>query len=245
MRLLLKLKPEKFLPWYKVNKHTIQGTIYFLLDDTEFSHIHSQNKFKFFTYSDVFPPGDFYPNKEKTLIISSPDRRFIETLYDKINEVSHLYLSDTPFKISSMKIFNLKPTGKFETGSPVVIQVDNKKGIYFSFTKKGNIRFFLERLKDNALKKYNAYYEDELEMKEDLFDILQFRKEVAVNIKKQDKSFIIIGSVWSLLQKKIPRGYGKFYRFILDCGIGEKNSLGFGFLNVLKEAREHGYRRTD
>ena len=71
-------------------------------------------------------------------------------------------------------------------------------------------------------------------MEEDIFDLLQFKKEVAITVKKDNKSFIIIGTIWSLLEKRIPRGYGKFYRFIFECGLGEKNSLGFGFLNNLR-----------
>ncbi|ADD08830.1 CRISPR-associated endoribonuclease Cas6 [Candidatus Aciduliprofundum boonei] len=233
MRLLIKLVPEKFLPFSKVNKHTIQGAIYSLLDGTEFSDLHSKNGFKFFTYSDLFPPGDFYPNKEKNLIVSSPNPKFIGELYSRLRDLEHIYLSDGPMKVAELKKFKVKTTGKFRSGSPVVIQKDNKKSKYFSFRDGGSMRFFMDRLKDNAVKKYNVYYDEELELDEDLFDLLQFQKEVSVVVKKDEKTFIVIGSVWSLLQKRIPKGYGKFYRFITDCGIGEKNSLGFGFLNPI------------
>ena len=234
MRLLLKLRAEKFLPFHKVNKHTVQGAIYALLDNTEFSSMHSKPKFKFFTYSDIFPSGDFYPNKEKTLIVSSPNPKFINALYENVKDINHIYLSDVPFVVAEARKFRVNPTGKFITGSPVVLQVDNKNSIYFSFKRGNSVRDFLDRIKENALKKYNAYYDDELTMEWDIFDLLKFKREVAVPVKKGDKSFLIIGSVWELLEKRIPRGYGKFYRFITDCGLGEKNSLGFGFLNVVR-----------
>ena len=235
MRVHIKFKPERFLPGHKVNKHTVQGVIYSLLDGTEFSDLHSRSGFKFFTYSDIFPPGDFYPGKEKNLVISSPNPKFINELYSKAKETEYMYLSDGPMRIVGVKKFSVRPTGKYITGSPVVVQEDNATSTYFSFRRGGNLRFFMDRLKENALKKYNAYYDDELTMDEDLFDFLQFKKEVSIVVKKDDKSFVIIGTMWEVLQKRIPRGYGRFYRFITDCGIGEKNSLGFGFLNVISE----------
>ena len=234
MRLLLKLRAEKFLPSSKVNKHTVQGLIYSLLYDTEFSGLHTKSGFKFFTYSDIFPSGDFYPHKEKTLIVSSPKPKFIQALYDNLRESRYVYLSDSPLRVAEVKKFKINVNGRFISGSPVVLQVDNKKNIYFSFKRGNTIQQFLKMVKENALKKYNAYYNDELTLEEEIFDLLQYKKEVVIPVKRGEKSFPIIGSVWSLLEKRIPKGYRKFYLFIAECGIGEKNSLGFGFLNVLR-----------
>ncbi|MCD6473424.1 MAG: CRISPR-associated endoribonuclease Cas6, partial [Thermoplasmata archaeon] len=188
--------------------------------------------FKFFTYSNIFPINDFFPDKEKTLIVSSPSKKLIEAFYEGLKDKNHIYLSDTPLKIVEVKMFSIKPTGKFITATPIVVQ--KKPGVYISFEQGDTVELFLERIKENAIKKYNAFYDDELSLEEELFDLLKFYKEVAMILKKDDKEFTVIGSLWSLLQKRIPKGYGKFYRFILDCGLGEKNSLGFGFLNVIK-----------
>jgi len=232
MRLILKMKAEKFMPYSQVNRHTVQGFLYSLLQDTEFSELHNRKGFKFFTYSNIFPINDFFPDKEKTLIVSSPSKKLIEAFYEGLKDKNHIYLSDTPLKIVEVKIFSIKPTGKFITATPIVVQ--KKPGVYISFEQGDTVELFLERIKENAIKKYNAFYDDELSLEEELFDLLKFYKEVAMILKKDDKEFTVIGSLWSLLQKRIPKGYGKFYRFILDCGLGEKNSLGFGFLNVIK-----------
>jgi len=235
MRVIIKLSPEKFMPMHKVNNHTLQGGIYYLLEGTEFADLHKGSGFKFFTYSNIFPIGDFYPGKEKTFIISSPNDKFINEIYNRAREINYFYLSDSALRITEVKMLKIKSTGRYITGTPIVLQADNKKSKYISFEKGDSVKDFLVRLKENALKKYNAFYDDELTMEHEIFDLLQFRKEVAVTVKKDGRSFIIIGTQWSLLQKKIPKGYGKFYQFLLDCGLGEKNSLGFGFLNVLKQ----------
>ena len=93
----------------------------------------------------------------------------------------------------------------------------------------------MNRLKDNALKKYNIYYNDDFDFEGEIFDNLEFKKEVAVRNFKGGKEFIVIGNVWSLLEKKeIKKEEKKFYSFIMECGLGEKNSMGFGFINPLK-----------
>jgi CRISPR-associated endoribonuclease Cas6 len=88
----------------------------------------------------------------------------------------------------------------------------------------------MERLKDNSLKKYNAYYDLDYYFDGNLFDSFQYDKEVAVRVKKADNMFIIIGTLWKNLEK-FNMDDKRFYRFLMDCGLGEKNSLGFGMIN--------------
>ena len=89
-------------------------------------------------------------------------------------------------------------------------------------------------MKDNAVKKYNAFYDDDFEIDSmnNIFDSFSFRKEVSMRMNMKQEQFIIIGSIWtfeknSMLDKK-------FYDFLFDTGYGEKNSLGMGFVNNWK-----------
>ena len=86
-------------------------------------------------------------------------------------------------------------------------------------------------LKENALKKYTAYTQDEINLESDLFDSFEFNREVSMRIIMKNQTFIIIGSLWKVLEKNIAREDRKFYNFLFDCGLGEKNSLGMGFIN--------------
>ncbi len=208
--------------------------IYNLLDKREYNWLHESKHFKFFCFSDIFPSGDFIIGKEKHIIVSSPSSKFINDIYYSIKQRKEVRLGNYLLKVTKVKKFNLKLKNRFITGSPVVLYKDNRKNIYFSFKRDGNISFFLSRLKENAVKKFNAFYDDDYNIEEDLFDRLQFNKEVAVKNRKIDKEFIIIGSLWRLLEKfNINSQDKKFYRFIMDAGLGEKNSFGFGFINPI------------
>lgn len=243
MRLIVKFMPVRHVPASKINKHTIQGMIYSLLENTEFEELHRKKGFKFFTFSDIFPPGDLYPKKEKNIIISSPNAKLINTLYSRIKEKKYIYLSDEAFIMHEMETFRLRHRGKFITGSPVVVYKDSRKNIYLSFEKKDSVDFFIKRITDNAVRKYEEYYREKIEI-DAIFDEVVFNKEVAVRLAKDGKEFIIVGSMWYLMSKtKIDRKYNKLYNLIMDCGIGEKNSLGFGFLNPLKENEKFGGKR--
>jgi len=243
MRLILKLRTYDNAKESKIKKYTIQGMLYSNLIGSKFENLHDLRGFKFFTFSDLFPSGNFVKNDYKNLIISSPNTELINAWYDSFRSKKYLYLSNISFEIISVKKIDLEPKNEFETGSPIVLFENNKENRYFSFEKNKDLQFFLERLKDNALKKFNAFYNEEYYLGDALFDKLIFKKEVAIpntinaheKNNKENMSSVIIGSVWSLLSKSyIENNDRKFYKFIMDCGLGEKNSLGFGFINPRK-----------
>jgi len=234
MRCLVTLSPLENFSSDIVYKHDVQGLIYSLLDKREYKWLHESKHFKFFCFSDIFPSDDFIIGKEKHFIISSPSKKFINDVYYSIRRKNVVRLGNCYLKIVKVKKFRIKLKNRFITGSPVVLYKDNRKNIYFSFKRDGDIDFFLKRLKENAVKKFNAFYDDEYNLEEELFDKLQFNKEVAVKNRKIDKEFIVIGSLWRVLEKfNINSWDKKFYRFIMDAGLGEKNSFGFGFINPI------------
>ncbi len=241
MRLKLDFEPTEDFPYWEINKHTIQGFIYNTLMGTELGEEHDKPKFKFFTYSDIFPPTEFMRGDAKSLIISSPNEEFIETLYSRLKERDTIYLGKREFYLKSIKKFNLKVRRKFITGSPVVLYKNNRKNEYFKFYTHRDINFFLKRLEENAVKKYQVFYnEEDGGFIGNLFDkmmprIRNGKIDLYIKIVRHGIPFIIVGSMWKLLEKyRITQEEKKFYQFIMDCGLGEKNSLGFGFLNPLR-----------
>ena len=179
--------------------------------------------------------------EEKHLIISSPSEDFIKTLYSQLNNIHSFEINKKEFVISDIKVFDIKLKNKFITASPIVLYKNSKTGEFFKFYKNlDNFDFFLNRLKDNAIKKYNSYYKTNFNLEGEIFDKLMPRVrngriDIYTKISKKGRDFFIVGSSWKLLEKtKINKEEAKFYKFIMDCGLGEKNSLGFGFLNPLK-----------
>lgn len=229
MRILLTISPEAEFSYYSIDKHSVQGLIYSLLRGTEYDGIHDIKRFKFFTFSDIFPISDFKPNESKNLLISSPDEGFIRCIENNLKQRDTLKLGNYAVKIQGYKSINLRLKNRFISASPIVLYKDNKKGIYFSFRRDKDLNFFLERLKENAIKKYNAFYSTNFNLEGNIFDRLKFNKEVAIKLRRKDKEFIVIGNTWKLMEKfRVNEEDRNFYEFIMDCGIGEKNPLDLG-----------------
>ncbi|BAW31813.1 CRISPR-associated protein Cas6 [Methanothermobacter sp. MT-2] len=231
MRLLLKFKPMEDFEYYEINNYTLQGFVYSLLKNSNYSHYHNTWGFKYFCFSNIFPVSDFITDEIKNLIISSPNPRIIREIEKQLKKPKKYYIGKYPIEIDSVKVFKPRLKRSFITTTPIVLYKNNRKNIYYSIKKAHDFQFFLDRLKENALKKYNAFYDENYYFDGNIFDKFEFNREVAVRIKKGGKMFIIIGTLWKNLEK-FNMENKKFYRFILDCGLGEKNSLGFGMLNT-------------
>lgn len=236
-RLLLKFTSPKGVSSENFDKHYFQSLIYSRLQDIGIGHIHDGTKFRFFTFSDFFPSGPMKPGEQKSIIVSSPSIEFIKSLHEAMERSDEVYLGNAILllKETSMVEFSSSPAA-FITGSPVVLYKDNRQNLYFSMKRGDSLAFFMLRIKENAVKRYRQFSGNKnFELPHPLFDSAVFNREVAVRVSKGKNKFIIIGSAWYKLERfrKLRRDE-QFYRFLLDAGLGEKSSLGFGFLNPLK-----------
>ena len=241
MRLMLTFRPQEEFPKSEINRHMVRAMIYSLLIGTPYEEVHDRRTFKFFCFSDIFPVGDFSPEEEKHLIISSPDEAFIETLHDRILNVNGLHLRTHMLDVVSVKVFRLRPGKTFITGSPVVVRT--LEGGYFTFLHRGDFEYFLRRLTLNAVHKYEAFTGERFELDGPLFTrmVPRVRKNGFVDIfervRIKDRTFTIAGSAWKLLEVPLNESNREFYSFIMEAGIGELNSMGYGFLNPLKRQK--------
>lgn len=233
--MMIKFEPKENLSYYDINKYTIQGFIYSLLkEDSSFNELHNTSGFKFFNFSNIFPVSDFEKNSLKKLIISSPNDELIETIFNQLKNKNSFKLKDYSMEILKVNIIKKFNCSKFITATPIVLFKDNQNNKYFSFKQNNDFDFFFNRLKDNAVKKYNAYYGTDFELEDNLFDGFELNREVSIRLQKNNNKFIVIGSLWKNLEFNSNKSNKKFYNFLLDNGLGEKNSLGFGFLNCGK-----------
>lgn len=230
MRLKITLIPKENFAYNEIQQYFVHGFIWNLTKNTEFSKYHDIPKFKYFCFSEIFPPFDFKENDKKFLLISSPDRSFIKFLFFRLKDIKEIKLGQYYFQIRTSRPYEIKFSKRWITGSPIVLQVD--RNVYWS-KKYHSLDLFLKRLKENALKKYNFFYKENLNFEEELFDNLMLKKQIAIHLRKEKRDIRIIGTKWIFTKNYYPNKLRKFYKFLLDCGVGEKNSMGFGFLNPL------------
>jgi CRISPR-associated endoribonuclease Cas6 len=143
------------------------------------------------------------------------------------------------------------------TGTPIVIRIDKERyekygyeSIYDNFTYWRNeqpINIFIEQLQIKLLSKYarfhnktiEEYYEVLAKYKNvKIFDIFRFKKQVSTKLSIGNFEQVIIGSIWEFIFNHTNNNNKDIIQFALDSGLGERNSLGFGFMNLI-DIRDH------
>lgn len=233
MRILIKFNNIENINPYSITKFEIQGFIYSLLKNSRYHYLHDAKGFKFFCFSNIWKNNEDY-----NLIISSPSNKLIKTLYYKLKTIDTIRLGGKICYLNNLKLINTpKKFNYFTTSTPIILFYNQTMNNHcYSFKNDDiNYNWFFERLKDNALKKYNAFYDEEYSFEEPLFTSFNFKKEVAMDFKRKNNKFLLIGSLWSKLLADFNKDNLKFYKFIYDNGLGEKNGLGYGMLNNIRE----------
>jgi CRISPR-associated endoribonuclease Cas6 len=272
-RLLLKLKSKEDVK-YEMEYHChLQGFIYDLLRGSVYEQLHDTEGSKFFSFSNIFPFDDPKKDDIRNLIISSPDTDFIRYLFDMLQIISRretqINIGTMKFTIEYLKELHTKvPDTNFKliTGTPIVIRIGKERyekygyeSVFDNFTYWRNeqpIDVFVEQLQIKLLSKYARYhtqtYKDYYEFLAKckdykIFDIFRFKKQISTKLVIKGLPRVIIGSLWEFIFNNISNSNNDIIQFALDSGLGERNSLGFGFMNLMlkMDIYDKGHHRYD
>lgn len=220
--------------------HKVQGFIYSLLRNTKFDHLHDKHGFKFFCFSNIYKAKDL---NHHSLIISSPDQDFITQVEYQLNKIIE---NQIPVEIGGLfelikvvriPVKNLEFPLKVITQSPIVIRIPVEKyqgrvtdvAPYKSIMwRQGHpIDLFVEAIETNMKRKFAEFTGSQIEGR--IFEGYSFKKQVSTKVDLANYKIPVIGSLWNL--EFSADVHPHIQTFALDCGLGERNSLGFGFVN--------------
>jgi len=250
MRILLKLKAINSCTYDLKYFTKLQGFVYGLIKNSEYSSIHDEKQYKFFCFSNIYPVGEIKSEEEKNFIISSPDEKFInvieKNLKNFIEEKKPINIGEYQFELQEIKKFKLKlrkKNLKLISATPIVIRIPEKNyekyGISEKFRKKRYVYWrpeysfeaFIKQLEENLIKKYNEFYKTNIKP-ERIFEMFKFIKSTVNHVIMEGKEQMIVGSIWEFWFSYLTEEQKKILEFGIDCGFGERNSLGFGFVNI-------------
>jgi CRISPR-associated endoribonuclease Cas6 len=226
--------------------YRLQGFIYSLVEGSKYHYIHNKEGYKFFCFSNIFPAYDLKQGDIRHLIISSPDPDFIRQVSSKLREKrlsrSRISIGNMKFDIAEVKVLQIQLKVPFTaiTGTPIIIRVPREKYVKFDIrTKKPYnylywrqehpLEMFIEQLEDNLHKKYLEFTGLDI-MDKPIIQKFTFKKQVSTRIFMKGLEQIVIGSIWEFWFN--DNAYNEVLEFGIDCGFGERNSLGFGFINL-------------
>jgi CRISPR-associated endoribonuclease Cas6 len=256
MRLLVKLRCLESGPYDSQYHYHLQSLIYDLLRDSKYHYLHDKEGYKFFCFSNIFPSYDIKKGENRTVLISSPNTEIIEYLHQEYELLkSEIKIGGMRFRLDSCRTIDLRPPQDVSysliTGTPILIRIPREKyrayGIkpskdydYLYWRSEHPVELFMLQIRNNLLKKYNQFSGSDNDPIPDdigsfpLFQKFQFKKQISTKISMKNSEQIVIGTVWEFgFEGWEDRN---LIQFALDAGLGERNSMGFGFMN-LQESR--------
>lgn len=247
MKLKIKFRSEggKFSLPCNYNE-LVQGLIYSYLDKHLSENLHNEGfadpltkrKFKFFTFSRIIPEdkptikdGKFFVKGSAILHISSSLDDFIHSFGNNLLKAEYFNLGNTKFSVESISV---EPSPKYSEKvlvkvlSPITIYSTlktpngGKKTYYYNPFE----REFNQLLIQNLEKKYRALFGEKIQG--------GYIKPYKVSTKNE-RIVIFKGTVikgWDgIYELSLPR---ELFKLAFDTGLGDKNSQGFGCIDIWK-----------
>lgn len=218
---------------YKRLKHTDS-------DFESFLHEKGFKGFRMFTFSQLFFNKSavrdnsilIWPSKGRWYV-SSVSEDFLMYFFSSLIEIPQIELEGTFFPIEQVSLLpeiEITQEMDFLMLSPLVasIPVDKDGKLYHKFLFPGDDQF--ERtLNKNLLKKYEAFYGEKIDTSISIEPDWEYIKKRSKITKLVDiKGIKIKGSIFPFKAK----GDARLLKIGYEVGFGERNSLGFGMVEV-------------
>lgn len=249
MRILIKLRSLKDCAYDKRYYNKLRGFIYNFQKDSKYFNKHDNEGYKFYSFSNIFPAKDVKIGEIRHLMMSSPDKDFIEWMYGKLSRILEknkgVNIGEMQFKIEDVNFIEpkIKNNVRLITGTPIVVRIPKNKykeyGIesnrpYEFWKPEYDFNAFVKQLSENLIKKYEQYCNEDIKS-DNIFEIFKFKKSVCVHRIEEGKEQNTIGSLWEFQFNYLNNEQKKILQIGLESGFGELNSSGFGFMNVVKD----------
>jgi len=253
MRLLVKLKCQNNYVYDKRYYHKLQGFLYNILKDSEYQQLHDKKGYKFFSFSNIFPIENNRYGTTKNLIIASPNEKFIDVLKQRFEELKSndktINIGEMLFKVYGLTVFKsrIRNNSRLISATPIIVRIpsymfgsygieSNKRYVYWR--KEYSFECFVKQLNENLIKKYNEFHNSDVK-DVFLFEQFVFKKTTANHVVVDGKEYKFIGSVWEFIFSYLDREQKRILQFGIDTGFGERNSFGFGFVNVVNSVSKN------
>lgn len=194
-----------------------------LAKEEEFLCFHNSNKFKNYIFNSfflvekdkVYKEGNIYSIKIRTI-----DEKLVQ--FFKTNLVNE-YTSSIKVLTVECRHISKRHIERIYSITPMIIKTDN--GYW-----KGNLSLdeFEKRIKENLIKKYNAFFDVKLNEDFELFHMMKFDNKKPISCKY--KGIHVLGDKITLTIAENETAQTLAY-LALGTGLGEMNARGYGFTN--------------
>ena len=224
--------------------HIITSMIYNNLVKTGIDlDFHDSKDFKFFTFSNIIF-SKFEVTKEGfksidgliNFQISSPDSKLLRKIINGFIKNNQITINGNEFTMTNIVMVKdpeFSNKMKFKTMSPIVVNSHKEiNGELKSWDLAPTDENFFPFIERNLIKKYNQFFNEELsddsiKVSSDMKNVK--KKRVVIKRNKSQQHYVCYMMDITL------DGDPKVIKFAYDCGLSNKNSMGFGMIKPVKK----------
>jgi CRISPR-associated endoribonuclease Cas6 len=197
----------------------------------------------------------------RRFLVSSPDESLIKVFLEQMDKLQssgeRVNVGEMSFGVEGVSV--LKPRVErscvLAAGTPIVVRIPRanyaRYGIeppkdyeYVYWRKQYPFDAFVRQLEDNLFKKYNMFHNTRLEAFP-VFEQFVFQKQVCSHLMIDGREVKMFGSLWRFTFNYLYGDKQKLVQFGLDTGLGELNSIGYGFINITKVQEQRNVTRCE
>lgn len=241
LRIVLKSKKGKLRIPFNYN-HILSAIIYKNIADLDLAYdLHSSSSFKFFTFSQIniskrqmIKEGFISLNGSISFLISSPNDYLVKSIVEGALDNLEIDFSGQKLfieKIELLKEHEFKKKMNFTTLSPVTARVKKEIDGELKIRDLAPGEEFFNKLEKNLIKKFCEFnHLEETDKKIKIYSEMRNVKRKRIKIPKGPQTTFHRAYMMDF----VLDGDEDLIKFAYECGLGEKNSMGFGMLKVVQ-----------
>ena len=252
MRLLARLRARSDAAYDNTYHHKLRGRIWRALQDSKYDQYHDENRPVGFTYSNPFPPGDMREGDERTLLIAAAQEELLAEVAEDLITDRELNIGEMPFHVDELTsvspdVGEPRTSGTIESGTGLLVRIPPWRAEDYGIEKEGNQAIFWRpkhsmeplkaQLENNLDQKHDLFCPEYLpgpsETGYDLFTEYELIKTFAIPVTvSQGQEMTYVLSKWRFGYTVRDDDHRRHLNLALDTGLGERNALGLGFINL-------------
>ena len=258
MRVMAYLSARADTAYDNAYHHKLRGRLWGALSGTQYDERHDSNDPPGFAYSNPFPPRDMRTGDERKLIVAAPEEQLLTHIVRDLQSDRELNIGEMPFHVEDVSAFapdvgEPGTRGTIETGTGLLVRIPPWRCEEYGINHPGGdtavywrpehtTEPLLNQLEANLDKKHGLFCPKYLpgpsDVDGELFDSYELLKTFAVPVQVTERETLTyVLSKWKFGYTVRDDDHRRHLNLALDCGLGERNSLGFGFVNVADRVR--------
>jgi len=256
MRLLIRLRAEADAAYDHAYHNKLRGRLWRGFEDTVLGDEHGDGNPPGFVFSNIFPWGDIEEGDQRNVLVASVREQPLAELAHSLKQDREFNVGEMPFTVTDLSVIDPDiggpgKAGTIMTSTGVVVRFYGHHREEYGIDPDGDpnpdtptfwrpehaVGPFRDAIKENLERKHERFASDYLpgpeEFEEPLFDGYELIKtySLPVTVTTGVEQEMVV-SKWRFDYRVRDDHHRRHLNLALGTGLGGRNGLGFGFLNI-------------